>query len=95
MFSRKTDRESGKWRDEADLIADICFVDIPWLGIINLERLIIAVLVGMMKKITMEREDIIHQAQRKFLHVSPRSFSRTQIPSMQADSQRNYFSTVS
>ena len=55
-------------------VTDTGFVNVSGFGIVDFESLISAVFVGMMKKIAVEREDIVHQIERKFLYVFPASF---------------------
>ena len=54
-------------------VANARFVNIPRFGIVDLERLITAVLVSIIGKIAVKQKNIIHQIERKFLHIFPAS----------------------
>jgi len=72
-------------------VANARFENVPRFGIIDLERLISAVLMRMIEKVTMKRKDIVQQSQRKFLHVFPVLLSALKFfPCLQKIFQRNY-----
>lgn len=48
-----------------------CFVYIPGFRVVYFEGLISAMLPGMIEKVAMKRKYVVHQAQRKLLHIPP------------------------
>lgn len=55
-------------------VSDRCFVDVPWFGVVDSECLIATMLVGVIFKVLMKTDNIIHQSQLKLLDVSFLSF---------------------
>lgn len=50
-------------------ISNTCFMDVSWLWVVNLERVVFAVFVGLILQIVMQRQNIIHEVELEFLYI--------------------------
>jgi len=67
-------------------------MDIPGLGVVDLEGLIAAVGIGMMKKVAVKGEDVVHEVQREYLDILLALFSAFKFfPGLQEVFNINYF----
>ena len=56
-------------------VAHARFVDVAWLRVANFEMMVAAVLINARDKVSMKRNEVIHQISAEFLHICTLAFS--------------------